>query len=234
MQRNATQPKMLWHVCYTKTQCRCREADWAKRIQSETRRIYTTRGRFPLRFGVAPAFTTDPAPWIEPPSFAPTGEAVIFALAAETALTADTAFGDEPTLAGNPTVLFALFGEQPLALAHTKYMIILGEGFEYMEYRTLLLGVSKILSYFFISFIINIVRIDFLDYRSISVNNNPFRTAVPFRGYTTWNLTGLSPQQGCGRQRVNTRGRRGRGCTYNLLKLLPRFRGSDIPPHPKT
>ena len=32
---------------------------------------------------------------------------------------------------------------------------------------------------------------------------NPFRTAVPFWGQTTWNLTGLSPKRDCGSKRVN-------------------------------
>ena len=32
---------------------------------------------------------------------------------------------------------------------------------------------------------------------------NPFRTAVPFWGQSTWNLTGLSPQRDCGSKRVN-------------------------------
>ena len=33
---------------------------------------------------------------------------------------------------------------------------------------------------------------------SIINNINPFRTAVPFWGQSTWNLTGLSPQRDCG------------------------------------
>ena len=32
---------------------------------------------------------------------------------------------------------------------------------------------------------------------------NPFRTAVPFGGQTTRNLTGLSPKRDCGAKRVN-------------------------------
>ena len=79
----------------------------------------------PYSVGVAAAFTKDPAPWIEPPSFAPAGGVVGFtlatkteiALAAETALADGTARADEPALAVNPTVLFALFGEPTLALA---------------------------------------------------------------------------------------------------------------------
>ena len=31
---------------------------------------------------------------------------------------------------------------------------------------------------------------------------NPFRTAVPFWGQTTWNLNGLSPKPDCGSKRV--------------------------------
>ena len=32
---------------------------------------------------------------------------------------------------------------------------------------------------------------------------DPFRTAVPFRGQTTWNLSGLSPKRDCSSERVN-------------------------------
>ena len=32
---------------------------------------------------------------------------------------------------------------------------------------------------------------------------NPFRTAVPFWGQTTWTLNGLSPKRDCGSKRVN-------------------------------
>ena len=35
---------------------------------------------------------------------------------------------------------------------------------------------------------------------------NPFRTAVPFWGQNTWNLTGLSPKQNCGSKRVKKTG----------------------------
>ena len=79
----------------------------------------------PLEVGVAAAFTRDPAPWIEPPPFAPTGKVVGFALATQTeialaagtALATEMALADEPALAGKTTVLFALFGEPTLALA---------------------------------------------------------------------------------------------------------------------
>ena len=75
-----------------------------------------------LAVGVAAAFTRDPAPWVEPPSFA--AGCVSFALAAkteialgaETVLAAETALADKPALAGNPTVLFALFGKPMFAL----------------------------------------------------------------------------------------------------------------------
>ena len=33
---------------------------------------------------------------------------------------------------------------------------------------------------------------------------NPFRTAVPFWGQNSWNLTGLSPKRDCGPKRVKT------------------------------
>ena len=35
---------------------------------------------------------------------------------------------------------------------------------------------------------------------------NPFRTAVPFWGQSTWSLTGLSPKRGCGSKGVKTLG----------------------------
>ena len=64
-------------------------------------------------------------PLIKRPPFAPAGEVVNFALvietkiafAAETSLAAKPASADEPALEGNPTVLFALFGEPTQALA---------------------------------------------------------------------------------------------------------------------
>ena len=36
------------------------------------------------------------------------------------------------------------------------------------------------------------------------VGLTPFRTAAPFWGQSTWNLTGLSPLRDCGFKRVNS------------------------------
>ena len=91
-QRNATQPNQIY----------C----GIKQIRLEARSVYTTRGCFPLHprtqgplaFGVAAAFTRDPAPWIKPPSFPPAGEVVIFVLTTESEITLETG----TALAGEP------------------------------------------------------------------------------------------------------------------------------------
>ena len=41
-------------------------------------------------------------------------------------------------------------------------------------------------------------------YSGILLVFNPFRTAVPFWGQTTWNLTGLSLKRDCGPERVKS------------------------------
>ena len=43
---------------------------------------------------------------------------------------------------------------------------------------------------------------------------NPFRTAAPFGGQTTFKLNGLSPQRNCGSKRVVAK-----GCSYFSVEL---------------